>query len=64
MIIPKVSGQKISAKNTVISPNFLVCRPKLCGNYAFPQNFQTKELGEITVFFTVNINKEYQLFVA
>ena len=40
-------------KNTVISPNFLVwklCRkaqanrPKLCGNYDFPQNFHTRKL--------------------
>ena len=28
-------------------------RPKLCGNCAFPQNFNTKKLGEITVFFAV-----------
>ena len=33
-----------TAKNTVILPNFLVCRPKLCGNCAFPQNFYTKEI--------------------
>ena len=50
----------------VISPNFLVwkfCgktqfplsanRPKLCGNCAFPQNFHTMKLGEITVFYAV-----------
>ena len=30
-----------------------VIRPKLCGNCAFPQNFHTRKLGEITVFFTV-----------
>ena len=28
-------------------------RPKLCGNCAFSQNFYTKKLGEITVFFAV-----------
>ena len=28
-------------------------RPKLCGNCAFPQNFHTKKLGEITVFYAV-----------
>ena len=51
-----------TASNTVISPNFLVrkfCgkeqflhanRPKLCGNCAFPQNIQTRILGEIKVF--------------
>ena len=25
-------------------------RPKLCGNCAFPQNFHTRKLGEITDF--------------
>ena len=48
-----------TAKNTVISPNFLVCTfcgkaqfpQKLCGNCAFPQNFYSRKLGEITVFF-------------
>ena len=28
-------------------------RPKLCGNCAFPQNFHTRKLGEITVFYDV-----------
>ena len=57
-----------TAKNTVISPNFMVCkfcgkaqfphsfgriRPKLCGNCAFPQNLHNMKLGEITVFFAV-----------
>ena len=28
-------------------------RPKLCGNCAFPQNFHTMKLGEITVFYAV-----------
>ena len=49
-----------TAKNAVISPDFLVrkfCRkaqfPKLCGNCAFPQNFHTRKLGEITVFFAM-----------
>ena len=28
-------------------------RPKLYGNRAFPQNFHTRKLGEITVFFAV-----------
>ena len=26
-------------------------RPKLCGNCAFPQNFHTNKLGEISVFY-------------
>ena len=30
-------------------------RPKLCGNCAFPQNFHTRKLGEITRFFAVVI---------
>ena len=29
-------------------------RPKLCGNCAFPQNFSSKELGEISVFYAVS----------
>ena len=32
----------------------LIC-PKLCGNCAFPQNFHTRKLGEITVFFATNM---------
>ena len=33
-------------------------RPKLCGNYAFPQNFHTQKLGQITVFYAVlDLNK-------
>ena len=57
---------KITAKNTVISPIFLVwkfCgkaqfsytanRPKLCGNCAFPQNFHSRKLGELMVFYAV-----------
>ena len=63
-------------KNTEISPNFLVW--KFCGktqfphsfgrfvrNYsetAFPQNFHTRKLGEITVFFTVPIKTFKFLF--
>ena len=58
-----------TAKNTVISPNFLVWKfcgkvqfshslrancAKLCGNCAFRQNFYIRKLGEITVFFAVS----------
>ena len=42
-----------TAQDTEISPNCLV--RKLCGNCgncAFPQNFHTKRLDEITVFYT------------
>ena len=28
--------------------------PKLCRNCAFPQNFHTRKLGEITIFYAVN----------
>ena len=28
-------------------------RPKLCENRAFPQNFHTRKLGEITIFYAV-----------
>ena len=31
-------------------------RPKLCGNSAFSQNFQTGKLGEITVFYAVQLS--------
>ena len=30
-------------------------RPKLCGNCAFPQNFYTIKLGEITVFYPMKL---------
>ena len=33
-------------------------RPKLCWNFAFTQNFHTKKLGEITVFFAVTLQNE------
>ena len=34
----------------IVSAEFQVIRTKLCGNCAFPQNFQTRKLGEINVF--------------
>ena len=36
-----------------ISAYFQANRPKLYGNCAFPQNFHTKKLDEITVFYAV-----------
>ena len=30
--------------------------PKLCGNCAFPQNFHTRKLGELTALYAVNVN--------
>ena len=29
-------------------------RPKLCGNCAYPQNFHTRKLGEIAVFYPMH----------
>ena len=55
-----------SAQNTVVSPNFLVSKffekaqffaefrgVKLSENCVFPQNFHSRKLGEITVFYAV-----------
>ena len=54
-----------TVKNTVISPNFLAWKfcgkaqlpqnrfPKLCGNFVFPQNFHTKKIDKVMVFFAV-----------
>ena len=33
--------------------------PKLCGNYAFPQNFHSRKLGKITLFYAVGVNFEH-----
>ena len=60
----------ITAKNTVISPDFLVWKfcgkaqfpysfgrfARNCAETAFPQNFHTSKSGEITVFFAVKKN--------
>ena len=35
-----------------------VNRPKKCRNCAFPQNFHTRKLGEIMVFFAVSLSLE------
>ena len=45
-------GVEISRKGTV-SAKFC---PKLCGNCALLQNFQTRKLGKITLFYTVLIS--------
>ena len=56
----------LTAKNIVISPNFLVWKfygkiqfPHSFGrfgrNCAFPQNFHTRKLGEIKIFFLVTV---------
>ena len=33
-------------------------RPKLCGNCAFSQNFYTRKLGKITVFYAVFVMQQ------
>ena len=43
---------KILWKRTV-SAEFREIRLKFCGNYAYPQNFHTGKLSEITVFYAV-----------
>ena len=35
-------------------------RQKLCRNCAFPQNFHTRKLGEITVFYAANVRKKIE----
>ena len=37
-----------------VSPLFRAIRPKLCRNFAFRQNFHSRKLGEITIFYAVN----------
>ena len=49
--LSRLFREEFTTENTVISPNFL--RPKLYGNCAFPQNFHTRKLGKITVFYAV-----------
>ena len=39
------------------SPEFRANNLKLCGIFAFPQNFYTKKLGEITIFYAVAIDE-------
>ena len=43
-------------KGTVCA-SFRTTRPKLCGNYCFPQNFHIRKLVEITVFSAVQMYK-------
>ena len=37
-----------------VSVEFWEIRPKLCGNCVFPQNFHTRNFGEISVFYAVS----------
>ena len=49
------AGAEILWKGTV-SVQFRAICPKLCGNCAFPQNFNPRKLGEILVFYVVWVN--------
>ena len=39
-----------------------VNRARLCGNWAFPQNFHTRKLGEVMVFYTMKPNSSWTVF--
>ena len=41
----------------IVSAQFRANHPKLCGNCVLPQNFNTRKLGEITVFYVVTFRK-------
>ena len=43
----------IEYRNFTQFPEFKAICPKLWGNHAFPQNFHTRKLGEISVFYVV-----------
>ena len=45
--------------NFVKRHSFWANCPKLSRNYAFPQNFQIRKLGEITVFYAVRETLNY-----
>ena len=46
-------GVKVLWKDTV-SAEFLANCSKLCGNCTLPQNFHTRKLDEITIFYQVD----------
>ena len=54
---------EILYKGTV-SAQFRVNCPKLCENCVFPQNFHTRKLAEITVFFAVIDNNNLKWFAS
>ena len=54
----KFPSVEILWKSTV-STWFRAIHPKLCGNCTFPQNFHTRKLGEITVFYAVLITPNF-----
>ena len=53
-ILDDLQFKKITAKNTIISTNFLVW--KFC---AFPQNFHARKLGKISAFCAVIVQNIY-----
>ena len=54
-------GVEILQKCTV-SAELRASRSKLCGNCTLPQNFHTRKLGEITVFYVVRELHKFRLF--
>ena len=69
----KLGKLQFTTQNTKISPNFLAwkfCenvqfRPKLWGGCAFPKNFRTRNLGDISViyamFYTILLIEKYKV---
>ena len=57
----KFSGVKFCG-NAQFPQSLAIC-PKLCRNCTFLQNFYTRKLGEITVFYAVYIKMERKIFI-
>ena len=49
--------------NVEVLPNFRMICPKLCENCSFPQNFQTSELSEISIFYSCYYSLFQKVFV-
>ena len=56
-----VSGENGQTCSNCLSV-FHYFHSKLCGNFAFPENFHTRKLGEITVFYAVTSNVSQKVF--
>ena len=56
--ITQVPGAQVLSKGTFFA-QFWANSPKLCGKCAFPQNFHTRKVGEITLFFAVEKIKSF-----
>ena len=50
--------------NTQFARSFTANCPKLSRNSAFPQNFHTRKLDEILIFYAVLLNKHLMIIVA